>query len=145
MTEEEEWYRVRPPDETFNKLKDELWWNGLSRTAQLKKMPNIGAENYPPLWVIWIEGNSPLKLPDKNRDDQLHVSLAFEDEISEEHKKELIEKWGKPRKVNIKIWRISKGGTAELRTADCDIGSDPLLYEVHRKGHYWRRDLHISF
>lgn len=143
MTEEEkEYYKTYLPDEEYIKARDEMWYNGLTRTAQLKKHEPIDGWT---LWSIDISGKSPLKKPDPKRDDNLHVSLAFEREMDEETKRELEEQWDRPRKVDLKFWRFGKGGAGELRVADCDVGSSEIVQRAHSMGHFRNRDLHISF
>ena len=119
-----------------------MWYNGLKRTAQLKKQEPIDGWT---LWSIGISGQSPLKKPDPNRDDNLHVSLAYEHEMDEETKTELEETWGKPRQVDLKFWRFGKGSAGELRFADCDVGKCNIVNKAHRMGHYKNRDMRISF
>lgn len=64
------------------------------------------------------------------RDDDLHVSIAFEPEITEELKTKLEEKWGEPRKVGLKSWMFGSGGSAVLHFNDSDIGNCPCIYEA---------------
>ena len=77
----------RPDDKEFYRIERELLRDGLTRRAQLTQLP-AHEEGGPRLWAIGIDGESPLMRRDAEHY-PLHVSLAFEDELSEEQKKAL--------------------------------------------------------
>ena len=138
----EEWDKLWLPDEEYNEIKNELWANGLVRTASLKKHKPIDGWT---LWSIGISGKSPLRKADPNRDDELHVSLAYEHEMDEETKKQLEEEWSNPRRVHLKFNKFTSGGTGELDTQNCDVGSSKIVQDAHNMGWFYRRKIHVSF
>ena len=85
--ERRQWYRERPKDEDYYRIQRELLDNGLTRKAKLTQLPPH-EEGQPTLWAIGIEGNSPLRLPEASQY-PLHVSLAFDDELSDQQRRDL--------------------------------------------------------
>ena len=90
--ERDQWYKERPKDEEYYRIQRELLQKGLTRKAKLVKL--LHQEGEPGLWAIGLEGASPLKLPTAEHD-PLHVSLGFEDELSEEQLQALQDECGR--------------------------------------------------
>ena len=95
--ERRQWYRERPKDEDYYRIQRELLDNGLTREAKLTQLPPH-EEGQPPLWAIGIEGPSPLRLPEASQY-PLHVSLAFDDELSDQQRRDLEQEWGEERET----------------------------------------------
>ena len=70
--------------EEYHRIQRELLKDGLTRKAKLTQLPPH-EEGQPALWAIGIEGPSPLRLPEASQY-PLHVSLAFDDELSDQQK-----------------------------------------------------------
>ena len=77
------------------RIQRELLKDGLTRKAKLTQLPPH-EEGQPTLWAIGIEGDSPLRLPEAEQY-PLHVSLAFDDELSDQQKRDLEQEWGQER------------------------------------------------
>ena len=105
--EEERRYRERPADSEYYRIQRELLRDGLTRKAKLTQLPPH-QEGEPTLWAIGFEGKSPLRLPEAEPTAQpeasqypLHVSLAFDDELTEQQKRDLEEEWGVERETTL--------------------------------------------
>ena len=99
-----------------------------------------GAE---PLLVLEIIplGNFPTTKP-PNTETPWHVSVGFYDRAYAREFKALVNKY-RNFEVKTLVGHI-QGASFELDTLRCEVGSDPLLQNLHRLGHYGNRPLHIS-
>ena len=95
--ERRQWYRERPADREYYRIQRELLRDGLTRKAKLTQLPPH-QEGERTLWAIGFEGKSPLRLPEAEHY-PLHVSLAFDDELTEQQKRDLEEEWGVERET----------------------------------------------
>ena len=84
----------------------------MTRKARLTQLPPH-EEGAPTLWAIGIDGESPLKRREAEHH-PLHVSLAFDDELSEEQRRALEEEWGEERDVTFQFHKFTSGGSGEL-------------------------------
>eukprot|EP00439_Symbiodinium_sp_Y106_P079581 s352_g18.t1 len=115
--EKRAWYRDRPDDAEYYRIQRELLRDGLTRKARLTQLPPH-EEGAPTLWAIGLDVESPLKRREAEHH-PLHISLAFDDELSEEQKTGLEEEWGEERQVH--QWR--------QRRALAEVGSRGQLGE----------------
>ena len=110
--ERRQWYRERPCDEEYYRIQREILRGGLTRKAKLTQLPPY-REGEPTLWAIGFEGKSPLRLPDAEHY-PLHVSLAFDDELTEQQKRDLEEEWGQDREETLHFHKFTSGAAGEL-------------------------------
>ena len=110
--ERRQWYRERPRDDDYYRIQRELLKDGLTRKAKLTQLPPH-EEGQPTLWAIGIEGPSPLRLPEASQN-PLHVSLAFDDELSDQQKRDLERDWGEERDTTLHFHKFTSGAAGEL-------------------------------
>ena len=83
--------------------------DGLTRKAKLPPYE----EGEPTLWAIGFEGKSPLRFAEAEHY-PLHVSLAFDDELTEQQKRDLEEEWGVERETTLHFHKFTSGAAGEL-------------------------------
>ena len=110
--ERRQWYRERPADREYYRIQRELLRDGLTRKAKLTQLPPH-QEGEPTLWAIGFEGKSPLRLAEAEHY-PLHVSLAFDDELTEQQKRDLEEEWGVERETTLHFHKFTSGAAGEL-------------------------------
>ena len=105
-------YRERPADREYYRIQRELLRDGFTRKAKLTQLPPH-QEGEPTLWAIGFEGKSPLRLPEAEHY-PLHVSLAFDDELTEQQKRDLEEEWGVERETTLHFHKFTSGAAGQL-------------------------------
>ena len=96
------------------------------------------------MWAIGLEGESPLKLPTAEHH-PLHVSLAFDDELSEEQKETLREERGEPRDTTFQFYKFTSGASGELSRKWDPVANSESVQRARASSSYRHRPLHISF
>ena len=88
--ERRQWYRERPRDEEYYRIQRELLREGLTRKAKLTQLPphHSGPSA--------SRASPPCGSP-------LYVSLAFDDELTEQQKRDLEEEWGEERETTLQF------------------------------------------
>ena len=121
------------------------------RKAKLAHLPPV-REGDPLLWAIGLDGASPLKRPEAAQDQPLHVSLAYDDELTEDVKRQLQEEWGEEREVTLQFHRFGNGASGELSLKWDPVANSESVQKAHKMGYYgqdkrgdWARPLHVSF
>ena len=111
----------------------------------------LGVELLPPwqghrlLAVVLDIHEGHLPRSHQQRGFDLHISLIFEEEMSEELREaaaQLNARWA-GRSLPLHISWMGSGGAAFLGGADA-LAADPDLRRLHAAGSYAHRDLHIS-
>ena len=139
------WDTTFLPDADFYQARDQLYWDGLTRTAQVQTLhASWRPSDEPPLWAIVLEGPSPLRLPGADQP-RLHVSIGYEDELDEAARRELQELWSEPRVITVWFHRFGHGRTGELSLQYCPVAQCDAIWRAHRQSRYRNRPLHISF
>ena len=142
--EKRAWYRDRPDDAEYYRTQRELLRDGLTRKARLTQLPPH-EEGAPTLWAIGLDGESPLKRREAEHH-PLHISLAFDDELSEEQKTGLEEEWGEERDVTFHFHKFTSGGSGELSLKWDPVANSESVQRARENSYYGqRRPLHISF
>ena len=142
--EKQQWYRERPKDEEYYRIQRELLKDGLTRKAKLTQLPPH-EEGQPTLWAIGIEGPSPLRLPEASQN-PLHVSLAFDDELSDQQKRDLEREWGEARDTTLHFHKFTSGAAGELSLKWDPIANSESVQRARETSYCGqRRPLHISF
>ena len=149
--EKRAWYQERPDDAEYYWVQRDLLRNGLTRKAKLMQLPLV-REGDPLLWAIGLDGASPLKRPEAVQDQPLHVSLAYDDELTEDVKRQLQEEWGEEREVTLQFHRFGNGASGELSLKWDPVANSESVQKAHKMGYYgqdkrgdWARPLHVSF
>ena len=109
--------------------------DGLTRKAR---------EGEPTLWAIGFEGKSALRLPDAEHY-PLHVSLAFDDELTEQQKRDLEEEWGQDREEALHFHKFTSGAAGELSLKWDPVANSESVQRARASSSYSHRPLHISF
>ena len=142
--ERRQWYRDRPKDEEYYRIQRELLKDGLTRKAKLTQLPPH-EEGQPALWAIGIEGPSPLRLPEAEQY-PLHVSVAFDDELSDQQKRDLEREWGEARDTTLHFHKFTSGAAGELSLKWDPVANSESVQRARETSYYGqRRPLHISF
>ena len=141
--ERRQWYRERPKDEEYYRIQRELLKDGLTRKAKLTQLPPH-EEGQPTLWAIGIEGKSPLRLPEAEQY-PLHVSLAFDDELSDQQKRDLEREWGEERDTTFQFYKFTSGAAGELSLKWDPVANSESVQRARESSSYSHRPLHISF
>ena len=149
--EKRAWYRKRPDDAEYYRVQRDLLRNGLTRKAKLTQLPPV-REDDPLLWAIGLDGASPLERPEAVQEQPLHVSLAYDDELTEDVKRQLQEEWGEEREVTLQFHRFGNGASGELSLKWDPVANSQSVQKAHKMGYYgqdkrgdWARPLHVSF
>ena len=146
-----------PPGENFElekrirdpRLLGDAAWEAYKRnftTIRCKvKGVYLGSNEYPdnPLFSLRVTPLSELpttRAP--NSDTPWHISIEFFDPAQRQAFTALEQKYSKTRNLTLRGW--IQGLAFYLDTSTDPIGSDPLVQEVHAKGHYRHKPLHIS-
>ena len=140
--ERRQWYRERPNDEDYYRIQRELLDNGLTRKAKLTQLPPH-EEGQPTLWAIGIGGPSPLRLREASQY-PLHVSLAFDDELSDQQKRDLERDWGEERDTTLHFHKFTSGA-GELSLKWDPVANSESVRRARESSSYSHRPLHISF
>ena len=140
--ERRQWYRERPRDEEYYRIQRELLRDGLTRKAKLTQLPPH-QEGEPTLWAIGFEGKSPLQLAEAEH--SLHVSLAFDDELTEQQKRDLEEEWGVEREETLHFHKFTSGAAGELSLKWDPVANSESVQRARASSSYSHRPLHISF
>lgn len=76
----------------------------------------------------------------------LHMSLCFASECSDELLRKALKRWGRRRTVWVSCARVTSGAACELRKRGSrgSLVACPILRQMHAKGYYKHRPLHIS-
>ena len=114
------------------RIQRELLKDGLTRKAKLTQLP-------PSLWAIGVEGPSPLRLAEASQY-ALHVSLAFDDELSDQQKRDLEREWGEERETTLHFHKFtcplaangSGSAASPAATGDSSEPSRPSTLFVRR-------------
>ncbi len=130
--ERRQWYRERPADREYYRIQREL----------LQLPPH--QEGEPTLWAIGFEGKSPLRLAEAEHY-PLHVSLAFDDELTEQHKRDLEEEWGVERETTLHFHKFTSGAAGELSLRWDPVANSESVQRARASSSYSHRPLHISF
>ena len=118
--ERRQWYRERPKDEEYYRIQRELLKDGLTRKAKLTQLP------------------SPLRLPE--------ASLAFDDELSDQQKRDLEREWGEARDTTLHFHKFTSGAAGELSLKWDPVANSESVRRARETSYYGqRRPLHISF
>ena len=141
--ERDQWYRAHPQDKEYYEIQQRLLKDGLTRKAKLTQL-EPHEEGQPSLWAIGIEGASPLRLPEAKQY-PLHVSLAFDNELTDEQKKDLEKEWGEEREVTLQFYRFTSGGTGELSLNWDPVANSESVQRSRENSYYKNRPLHVSF
>ena len=141
--ERRQWYRERPRDEEYYRIQRELLRDGLTRKAKLTQLPPH-QEGEPTLWAIGFEGKSPLRLAEAEHY-PLHVSLAFDDELTEQQKRDLEEEWGVEREETLHFHKFTSGAAGELSLKWDPVANSESVQRARASSSYSHRPLHISF
>ena len=141
--EKQQWYRERPKNEECYRIQRELLKGGLTRKAKVTQLPPH-EEGQPTLWAIGIEGASPLRLPEAEQY-PLHVSLAFDDELSDQQKRDLELEWGQERETTLHFHKFTSGGAGELSLKWDPVANSESVQRARASSSYSHRPLHISF
>ena len=104
----------------------------------------LDGEGEPTLWAIGFEGKSPLRLPDAEHY-PLHVSLAFDDELTEQQKRDLEEEWGQDREETLHFHKFTSGAAGELSLKWDPVANSESVQRARASSSYSHRPLHISF
>ena len=139
--ERRQWYRERPRDEEYYRIQRELLRDGLTRKAKLTQLP---PHREPTLWAIGFEGKSPLRLAEAEHY-PLHVSLAFDDELTEQQKRELEEEWGQDREETLHFHKFTSGAAGEISLKWDPVANSESVQRARASSSYSHRPLHISF
>ena len=140
--ERRQWYRERPADREY--YRRELLQDGLTTKAKLTQLPPH-QEGEPTLWAIGFEGKSPLQLAEAEHY-PLHVSLAFDDELTEQQKRGLEEEWGVERETTLHFHKFTSGAAGELSLKWDPVANSESVQRARASSYYGqRRPLHISF
>ena len=116
---------------------------GLTRKAKLTQLPPH-REGEPTLWAIGFEGKSPLRLPEAEHY-PLHVSLAFDDELTEQPTRDLEEEWGVEREETLHFHKFTRGAAGELSLKWDPVANSESVQRARASSYYGqRRPLHIS-
>ena len=115
---------------------------GLNRKAKLTQLPPH-EEGQPTLWAIGIEGPSPLRLPEAEQY-PLHVSLAFDDELSDQEKRDLEQEWGEERETTLHFHKFTSGAAGELSLNWDPVANSESVQRARESSSYRHRPLHIS-
>ena len=90
-------------------------------------------------------------VPPEAPEDQ-HVSLAYDDELTEDVKRQLQEEWGEEREVTLQFHRFGNGASGELSLKWDPVANSESVQKAHKMGYYgqdkrgdWARPLHVSF
>ena len=150
--ERRQWYREHPADREYYRIQRELLRDGLTRKAKLTQLPPH-QEGEHTLWAIGFEGKSPLRLPEAEPTAQpeaehypLHVSLAFDDELTEQQKRDLEEEWGVERETTLHFHKFTSGAAGELSLKWDPVANSESVQRARASSYYGqRRPLHISF
>ena len=141
--ERRKWYRERPADREYYRIQRELLRDGLTRKAKLTQLPPH-QEGEPTLWAIGFEGKSPLRLAEAEHY-PLHVSLAFDDELTEQQKRDLEEEWGVEREETLHFHKFTSGAAGELSLKWDPVANSESVQRARASSSYSHRPLHISF
>ena len=133
--EKRAWYQERPDDAEYYWVQRDLLRNGLTRKAKLTQLPPV-REGDPLLWAIGLDGASPLKRPEAVQDQPLHVSLAYDDELTEDVKRQLQEEWGEEREVTLQFHRFGNGASGELSLKWDPVANSESVQKAHKMGYY---------
>ncbi|CAE7519091.1 unnamed protein product, partial [Symbiodinium sp. CCMP2456] len=87
-----------------------------------------------------VDGTSPLRLPEAEQY-PLHVSLAFDNELTDEQKKDLEKEWGEEREVTLQFYRFTSGGTGELSLKWDPVASSESVQRSRENSYYKDRVL----
>ena len=101
-------------------------------------------EGQPSLWAIGVEGASPLRLPEASQH-PLHVSIAFDDELSEQQKQDLQNEWGQEREETLHFHKFTSGASGELSLKWDPVANSESVQRARASSSYSHRPLHISF
>ena len=124
--ERRQWYRERPHDEEYYRIQREL------------------LRDEPTLWAIGFEDKSPLRLAEAEHY-PLHVSLAFDDELTEQQKRDLEEEWGVERETTLHFHKFTSGAAGELSLKWDPVVNSESVQRARASSSYSHRPLHISF
>ena len=141
--ERRQWYKERPKDKEYYRIQRELLQDGLTRKAKLTQLPPH-EEGQPTLWAIGLEGKSPLRLPEAEQY-PLHVSLAFDDELSDQQKRDLEREWGEERETTFQFYKFTSGAAGELSLKWDPVANSESVQRARASSSYSHRPLHISF
>ena len=95
------------------------------------------------LWAIGFEGKSPLRLAEAEH--YPHVSLAFDDELTEQQKRDLEEEWGVEREETLHFHKFTSGAAGELSLKWDPVANSESVQRARASSSYSHRPLHISF
>ena len=128
--EKRAWYRERPDDTEYYPARAPARRIDTQGQAHATAAPRRGR-------AYALHHRHRRGVPLKRR--ALHVSLAFDDELSEEQRRALEEEWGEERDVTFQFHKFTSGGSGLSRG---QLGERPA-----RSGEQllWPRPLHISF
>jgi len=140
--ERKQWYRERSRDKENYEIQRELLKDGLTRKAKLTQLPPH-EEGQPTLWAIGVDGASPLRLPEAEQY-PLHVSLAFDDKLSDQQKRDLEQEWGEERKVTLQFHKFTSGAAGELSLRWDPVANSASVQRARESSSYSHRPLHIT-
>ena len=123
-----------PSDEEYYRIQRELLKDGLTRKAKLTQLPPH-EEGQPTLWAIGIEGPSPLRLPEASQY-PLHVSLAFDDELSDQQKRDLERDWGEARDTTLHFHKFTSGAAGELSLKWDPVANSESVQRARESSYY---------
>ena len=132
-----------PGTKQYYEIQRELLKDGLTRKAKLTQLPPH-EEGQPTLWAIGVDGASPLRLPEAEQY-PLHVSLAFDDELSDQQKRDLEQEWGEEREVTLQFHKFTSGAAGELSLRWDPVANSESVQRARENSSYRHRPLHISF
>ena len=75
----------------------------------------------------------------------LHVSLAFDDELTEQQKRDLEEEWGQDREETLHFHKFTSGAAGELSLKWDPVANSESVQRARASSSYSHRPLHISF
>ena len=75
----------------------------------------------------------------------MHVSLAFDDELSDQQKRDLEQEWGEARETTLQFHTFTSGAAGELSLKWDPVANSESVQRARASSSYSHRPLHISF
>ena len=73
------------------------------------------------------------------------MSLAFDDELTEQQKRDLEEEWGQDREETLHFHKFTSGAAGELSLKWDPVANSESVQRARASSSYSHRPLHISF
>jgi len=145
--EEEKWLRTRGNDDEYYTRANQLQQNGLNAMVHFDELHgNLYAIVVEPADDSFIHLVNDVGVAEaKSKGEQYRISICYTRDIQTtwQHKQieHLEQKYSTPQLHHFNIIGITKGATALIDHND-SIYKD--IIELHRHGHYWFKEIHIS-